>query len=326
MKLSTETVLERGRRVLRIEAAAIEDLIGRLNHRFEEAIEVLFRCRGRVVVTGMGKSGMIARKIASTMSSTGTPAFFLHPAEGVHGDIGMLARGDVVIALSNSGETEELLKILPSIKRFDIPLITLTGKPDSTLARHSTVPLDVSVREEACSIGLVPTASTTTVLAMGDALAVALMDKRGFKEEDFAFFHPGGALGRRLLLQVEDIMHKANEIPFVNEETPMKEVIYAMTSKKVVGTAIVLNPEGKLAGVITDGDLRRALDRNEEIRHLKAAEIMNIHPKTIQKNLLATEAVRIMEEHKVTALIVLNSSRETEGMIRLHDILKAGII
>lgn len=318
-------IIDHAKRVLQVEAQAILDLVGRIDDDFVQAVEVLYNCRGRVVVTGMGKSGIIAKKIAATLTSTGTPAFFLHPAEGVHGDLGILSRGDVVIALSNSGETEELLKLLPSVKRFAIPLICLTGNPKSTLARDSTVVIDVGVKEEACLIGPVPTASTTAALAMGDALAVALLEKRGFKEEDFASIHPGGTLGKRLLLRVEDVMHTGHDVPVVYEDTPMKEVIYEMTSKKL-GCTAVQNRQGRLTGVITDGDLRRLLEKTTDIFHKTAVEVMTPSPKVITRDPLAAQAVQVMERHSITALVVVDAAGRPEGIVHLHDILKMGII
>ena len=318
-------IIDHAKRVLQVEAQAILDLVGRIDDDFVQAVEVLYNCRGRVVVTGMGKSGIIAKKFAATLTSTGTPAFFLHPAEGVHGDLGILSRGDVVIALSNSGETEELLKLLPSVKRFAIPLICLTGNPKSTLARDSTVVIDVGVKEEACLIGPVPTASTTAALAMGDALAVALLEKRGFKEEDFASIHPGGTLGKRLLLRVEDVMHTGHDVPVVYEDTPMKEVIYEMTSKKL-GCTAVQNRQGRLTGVITDGDLRRLLEKTTDIFHKTAVEVMTPSPKVITRDPLAAQAVQVMERHSITALVVVDAAGRPEGIVHLHDILKMGII
>jgi arabinose-5-phosphate isomerase len=318
-------IIDHAKRVLQLEAQAILDLMGRIDERFVEAVDILYDCRGRVVVTGMGKSGIIAKKIAATLASTGTPAFYLHPAEGIHGDLGMLCRGDAVIALSNSGETEELLKILPAIKRFGIPLICLTGNPKSSLARHSSVVIDVGIKEEACRIGSVPTASTTAALAMGDALSVALLEKRGFKEEDFASFHPGGVIGKRLLLRVEDIMHTGHEIPVVYEDTPMKEVIYEMTSKKL-GMTTVQNRQGRLTGVFTDGDLRRLLQKTTDIFHQTAADVMTRSPRIITRDALATQAVLVMERYSITALVVVDPTGKPEGIIHLHDILKMGII
>jgi arabinose-5-phosphate isomerase len=318
-------IIDDARHVLQVEAQAILDLMGRIDERFVEAVDILYDCRGRVVVTGMGKSGIIAKKIASTLASTGTPAFYLHPAEGIHGDLGMLCRGDVVIALSNSGETEEILKILPAMKRFGIPLICLTGNSKSSLAKHSTVVIDVGIKEEACRIGSVPTASTTAALAMGDALSVALLEKRGFKEEDFASFHPGGVIGKRLLLRVEDVMHTGHEIPVVYEDTPMKEVIYEMTSKKL-GMTTVQNRQGRLTGVFTDGDLRRLLQKTTDIFHKTAADVMIRSPRIITRDALATQAVLVMERYSITVLVVVDATGKPEGVIHLHDVLKMGII
>src|SRR3989338_5825565 len=249
-----------GKRVLSIEAKAIEELVSRLDSRFTKAVDILYDCKGRVVVTGMGKSGLIGKKISATFASTGAPSFFLHPAEGIHGDIGMVMQDDVILAISNSGETDEIIALLPIFKRKNLKIICLTGKNDSTLSRNSDVVLDVSVKEEACPMNLVPTASTTVTLAMGDALAVALLERRGFKEEDFALFHPGGTIGRRLLLTVDEIMHTGSDIPMVVEESNMKDVICVITSKKL-GVTTVVDKDKRLAGIITDGDLRRLLER-----------------------------------------------------------------
>ncbi|MEW6325361.1 MAG: KpsF/GutQ family sugar-phosphate isomerase, partial [Nitrospirota bacterium] len=293
---------------------------------FVRALDLLLACRGRVVVTGMGKSGIIGKKIAATLASTGTPALFLHAAEGTHGDLGMLSRRDVVVALSNSGETEELVKILPMVKRLQAPLICLTGKPGSTLAKYSDVVIDVSVPEEAGPLDVVPTSSTTAALAMGDALAVALMERRGFKAEDFALLHPGGALGRRLLLKVEDAMHVGEAIPRVRPLTPMKEAILEMTSKKL-GMTTVCEADGRLAGIITDGDLRRLLQRMPEGAFaLTAGEVMTKNPKTIGREALAAKAVQVMEEYAITALAVVNRAQQVEGILHLHDLLKLGVV
>ena len=273
---------DQARRVLRIEAEAIHALIDRIDERFEQAVNLILNCEGRVVVTGMGKSGLIGKKIAATLASTGTPALFLHPAEGIHGDLGMVTRGDTVIALSNSGETEEVARMLPSFKRLGIKIIALTGKCDSTLAKNSDVVIDVGVEEEACPLGLAPTASTTATLAMGDALAVALLDKRGFREEDFACFHPGGSLGKKLLLRVRDLMHSGDAVPIVGEETLIKDAIYEISSKKM-GITAVLNAAGSLVGVISDGDLRRWMEKTEKsgenLLAKKARDIMTRNPK-----------------------------------------------
>ena len=320
---------EQAKRVLRIEADAVAALIDRIDERFEQAVELILDCKGRVVVTGMGKSGLIGKKIAATLASTGTPALFLHPAEGIHGDLGMVTRGDTVIALSNSGETEEVARMLPALKRLGIKLIALTGNTDSTLAKNSDVVIDVGVKEEACPLGLAPTASTTATLAMGDALAVALLDKRGFREEDFACFHPGGTLGKRLLLRVQDLMHTGDAIPVVSEATLIKDAIYEISSKKM-GVTSVLDNAGKLVGVISDGDLRRWMERTEKtgenLLAKKAKDIMTKNPKVTKREALAAEAVAIMERNSITCLIVTDHDAKPEGVIHLHDLLKAGVV
>lgn len=317
------------KRVLKIEADAVAALIDRIDERFEQAVEMILDCKGRVVVTGMGKSGLIGKKIAATLASTGTPALFLHPAEGIHGDLGMVTRGDTVIALSNSGETEEIARMLPSLKRLGIKIIALTGNTDSTLAKNSDVVIDVGVKEEACPLGLAPTASTTATLAMGDAIAVALLDKRGFREEDFACFHPGGTLGKRLLLRVRDLMHIGDAIPAVSEATLIKDAIYEISSKKM-GVTSVLDSAGKLVGVISDGDLRRWMERTEKtgenLLAKKAKDIMTKNPKVTNREALAAEAVAIMEKNSITCLIVTDHDAKPEGVIHLHDLLKAGVV
>lgn len=320
---------ERAKKVLRIEADAIAALIDRIDNQFEQAVNMILTCEGRVVVTGMGKSGLIGKKIAATLASTGTPALFLHPAEGIHGDLGMVTRGDTVIALSNSGETEEISRMLPSLKRLGIKIIALTGNPESTLARNSDVVINVGVKEEACPLGLAPTASTTAALAMGDALAVALLDLRGFKEEDFACFHPGGALGKKLLLRVRDLMHTGEAIPSVTEGTLIKDAIYEISSKKMGVTAVV-SAGGKLVGIISDGDLRRWMERTEKsgenLLAKQAKDIMTRNPKVANKDSLAAEAVSIMEKNSITCLIVAAGDSVPEGVIHLHDLLKAGVM
>ena len=320
---------EQAKRVLKIEADAVAALIGRIDDRFEQAVRTVLNCEGRVVVTGMGKSGLIGKKIAATLASTGTPALFLHPAEGIHGDLGMVTRGDIVIALSNSGETEELARMLPSLKRLGIRIIALTGNSESTLAKNSDVVIDVGVQEEACPLGLAPTASTTAALAMGDALAVALLEQRGFREEDFACFHPGGTLGKKLLLRVRDLMHTGGEIPMVSEDTLIKDAIYQISSKKMGITAVV-NASGMLVGVISDGDLRRWMEKTEKsgenLLTKRAKEIMTRDPKVANKDALAAEAVAIMEKNSITCLIVSDHSAKPEGVIHLHDLLKAGVV
>jgi arabinose-5-phosphate isomerase len=298
----------------------------RIDESFERAIDVIMGSPGRVVVSGMGKSGLVGQKIASTMASTGTPAFFLHPAEGIHGDLGMIMRGDVVIAISNSGETEEILRILPSIKRLGAHLIAMSGNPMSNLARSSDVFLDVSVAEEACPLGLAPTASTTATLAMGDALAVALLVKRGFKAEDFAIFHPGGSLGKKLILRVEDLMHSGDDIPLVQEHDLMKDALFVITAKGL-GVTGVCDAGGALKGVITDGDLRRALAKGFDILNQRASEIMKCGPLRIKSSELAAAALQIMEQRAITSLFVFENDQISTpcGIIHLHDILKSGI-
>ncbi len=320
-------VIKEAKRVLRVEANSILELADRIDESFSRAVELLCHCEGRVVLMGMGKSGLVGRKIASTFSSTGTPAFFLHPAEGVNGDFGMLAKEDVVIAISKSGETRELLEVLPLIKRYGNRFISLTGNSNSTLARAGDVCLDIHVKEEACPLGLAPTASTTATLALGDALAVALMEKKGFKEEDFALLHPGGTLGKRLLLKVEDLMHVGEAFPMVSEKTLMKDAIFEITSKRL-GVTGVCNAERHLVGVITDGDLRRALEKFNDLPQRKASEVMTKNPKWIEKDALAAKAVQRMEEYSITSLFVFNHSADQVpvGIIHLHDLLKAGVI
>ncbi len=321
--------IEIGKRVLSIEAKAIEDLIGRLNNDFSEAVDLLYNCKGRVVVTGMGKSGLIGKKISATFASTGTPSFFLHPAEGIHGDIGMVMKDDVILAISNSGETDEIVALLPAFKRMNLRLICLTGRYVSTLSKNSDIVLDVSVKEEACPMNIVPTASTTVTLAMGDALAIALLEKRGFKEDDFALFHPGGMLGKRLFLKVEDIMHKIPDVPAVNENSYMKDVICEMTSRKL-GMSTVVDNDKKFLGIITDGDLRRLLERwtgmEKDLFKLTAKEVMTKNPKVISKNALAVTALKMMEDHSITSLVILNEDRTVQGVIHLHDLLRKGIV
>ena len=322
-----EAIVDTAKRVFRIEAEAISALADRIDGNFTTAVEMVLGCQGRVVITGMGKSGLICQKVAATMASTGTPAFFLHPAEGIHGDLGMLMKGDVVIAVSNSGETEELTRILPVIKRMGLPLIAMAGNPDSTLARAGDVFLDISVREEACPLGLAPTASTTATLAMGDALAVALLVQRGFKDEDFALFHPGGALGKRLLLRVEDLMHSGGDIPMVGLETPLKEALFEITSKKL-GITGVAGSGGELAGVFTDGDLRRSIEEGFDVLNRPIRELMNLNPKRILRTNLAAKALQKMEQHSITSLFVFESEEAVKpvGIIHLHDLLKAGVV
>lgn len=320
-------ILAEARRVLEIEAASVSALADRLDEQFTGAVEMMLACTGRVVVTGMGKSGLICQKMAATMASTGTPALFLHPAEGLHGDLGMLMKGDVVIAVSNSGETEEITRILPTIKRMGLPLIAMAGNPASALARAGDFFLDISVKEEACPLQLAPTASTTATLAMGDALAVSLLVRRGFKEEDFALYHPGGALGKRLLLRVEDIMHDESAIPSVPLGTLLKDSLYEISSKQL-GITGVVDPQGAIVGVFTDGDLRRTIEKGVEVLNRPIEEFMNPNPKRILRSNLAAKALQIMESHSITSLFVFETDAATNpiGIIHLHDLLKAGVI
>jgi arabinose-5-phosphate isomerase len=317
-------VLETAKRVLEAERYAVLRLVERLDERFVEAVEMLNECRSRVVITGMGKSGIIAKKIASTMASGGVPSLFLHPAEGVHGDLGMIASGDVVVALSNTGETGELVALLPYIKRLGVGLVAMTGNPLSTLAQRADVVLDVSVDAEASEIGPMPTASTAAAMAMGDALAVALMERKGFCQEDFAILHPAGGLGRRLMT-VGELMTTGEAVPRVVETTPLKDVIFEISSKKL-GMTTVVTDEGELRGIITDGDLRRLMERRNDLLNVVAKDFMSTNPKTIDPEALATRALKIMEDHTITSLLILDEAHRVEGVIHLHDILRAGII
>ena len=329
--MSKAVILERAKAVLDIEAQGIVSLIDRLDESFVRAVELLYECRGKVVVTGMGKSGLICRKIAATLSSTGTPSFFLHAGDANHGDMGMIMEGDVVLAVSNSGETEEVLRLIPILKRLGIKLITVTGNHGSSLSRAADVVLDASVKEEACPLGLSPTASTTAALALGDALAVSLLEKKGFKEEDFALRHPGGTLGRKLLLRVEDLMHRDADVPLVREETSMREAILVITSKRL-GVTGVTDKRGNLIGVITDGDLRRGLQAHGDgILGKSAAEVMVLKPRSIEKDALASQALARMEENMprpITSLFVVERPGDTVpiGILHIHDLLKAGIV
>ena len=320
---SDQKIIDIARRALKIESEAVAGLVERINDDFVNIVHHIDKCQ-HLVITGMGKSGIIGKKIASTFSSLGLPTLFIHAAEASHGDLGMIVENDTVIAISNSGETEEVLKLLPSFKRINCTLVAVTGKPKSTLAKCSDYVLNVGVQEEACSIDLVPTASTTATLALGDALAVAFMGLRGIQEEDFAQNHPGGTLGRRLLTTVADLMHVGDDIPTVFENSGAKEVIAEM-SKKRLGMTIVTDQSGKLKGMVTDGDLRRLMEKNKDISKLNASNMMAKKPKTITQETLAAKAIQVMEEHSITSLIVSNEN-EIAGVIHLHDILKAGIV
>ncbi|MGQ0529773.1 MAG: KpsF/GutQ family sugar-phosphate isomerase [Panacagrimonas sp.] len=314
-----------GRRTLEIERDAIAALIERVDQSFVHACELMLACKGRVIVTGMGKSGHIAGKIAATLASTGTPAFFVHPAEASHGDLGMITRTDVVLALSNSGETPEVLTILPLFKRMGAPIIAMTGKPGSTLAKAADAHLDVSVAQEACPLNLAPTASTTATLAMGDALAVALLEARGFTPEDFALSHPGGALGRRLLLKIRDVMREGDALPRVAPGTRLTEALIEMT-RKGLGMTTVVDADQRVIGIYTDGDLRRTLDQGVDVRGASIDQVMTRGGKSIGPDQLAAEAVQMMEQHKVSALLVKDASGALVGVIHMHDLLRAGVV
>lgn len=313
------------KRVLKIEAEAIERLARRLGPEFNKSIDILSQTRGRVIVTGMGKGGIIGQKISATLSSTGTPSLFLHSAEAIHGDLGRVTRDDVILAISNSGETEEVIRLLPLIKKIGAKLIALTGNVRSNLARHSDCILDVSVEREACPLGLAPTASTTAALAMGDAIAVCLLEKKGFKEEDFAFYHPGGALGKRLLLKVEDIMRKGKSNPVVKESVLVKDVLLEITHARA-GAASVVDKKGKLSGIFTDGDLRRHLKSDANLALKNVRDVMTKGPITISKDCLASEALRILKEKRIDELPVVDSKFRPIGMLDVQDLLKAGLV
>jgi len=311
--------LDTARRVLKIEAQAIEDVLMRLNATFERAVDLLFACKGRVTVTGMGKSGIVGRKISATLSSTGTPSFFLHPAEALHGDLGMLARGDAMLAISYGGETREIIALLDALKRLEIPLVALTGNPKSTIAQASEIVLDVSVNEEACSLNLAPTASTTVAMAVGDALAVSLLERRDFRHDDFAALHPAGSLGKKLL-RVDKVMHVGNALPRVAPQTAMPDVFHEMSAKKL-GMTTVANADGTLAGILTDGDLRRLMEKHGGATlSMTAAQCMNANPLTVRPNTLASEALTLMEKRKITSIVVTDDARKLLGVVHLHDL------
>tara|TARA_B110000858_G_scaffold174342_1_gene206851 strand:+ start:893 stop:1858 length:966 start_codon:yes stop_codon:yes gene_type:complete len=314
-----------GLRTVELEAKAVSQLTPRINQNFVLACETILACQGRVVVTGMGKSGHIGNKIASTLASTGTPAFFVHPGEASHGDLGMITKADVVIAISNSGSTSEVTRLLPLIIRLGIPLISMTGDANSQLSQAACAHLDVSVTSEACPLNLAPTTSTTVTLVMGDALAIALLEARGFSAEDFAFSHPGGALGRKLLLRVCDIMHKDEDVPKVMIDQPLQDALIEMTQKGF-GMTTIISKDKTLIGVFTDGDLRRAIDQKVNISTTTMATVMSPHPKTINKDMLAVEALTIMESTSITALIVEDEKGRPTGVLHLHDILRAGVV
>jgi arabinose-5-phosphate isomerase len=324
VKAVTDSALDLARQVLRTEAAAILGLVDRLGADFGRALDLLAGCRGRVTVTGMGKSGIICRKIAATLSSTGTSAFFLHPAEAIHGDLGALRDDDVVVALSHSGETDEIVRLIEPIRRIGARLVVLTGSPRSTLARAADVTLDCGVPEEACPMNLVPTASTTAALALGDALAMSLLVRKGFRQEDFASLHPGGRLGRRLM-RVEQSMHGGQAAPVVRITTPMPDIFHEMSSKRL-GMTCVVDDDGRLVGVFTDGDLRRLMSRTIDVLALRAGDVMTHQPITIERHQLAVEALRVMETHKITAIVVVDAGGCVEGVVHLHDLWRTQMI
>ena len=324
-KISPEKLKALGQAVIQTEQVELSALIKRIDNKFVDACNIILQCNGRTVVTGMGKSGHIANKIAATLASTGTPSFFVHPGEASHGDLGMITTDDVVIALSNSGETDEIVALLPVIKRLNTPLITLTGNPDSTLAKTSTVNIDVSVKKEACPLGLAPTSSTTATLAMGDAIAIALLESRGFSENDFALSHPGGTLGRRLLLRVNDIMHTGEEIPKVNESATLGEALVEM-SKKGLGVTTIVNKDGVVLGIFTDGDLRRALDSGADFKNCYVKDVMTKNGKQIIVDSLAASALALMENHRINALVVVDEKNKLCGILNMHDLLRARVI
>ena len=314
------------KRVLQTEADAVRALIDKLDGSFEKAIDIIYEARGRVVVTGMGKSGLVGKKIAATLASTGTPAFFLHPAEASHGDLGMVTTRDVIIAISNSGETDEITDLIPFLKRFNVTVISMTGNPNSTLALAADVSLDISVKEEACPLGITPTASTTATLAMGDAIAVTLLVKRGFRQEDFASFHPSGSLGKKLFIRVRDLMHKGDALPVIDPSTSVMNAVMEISSKRL-GIAIVAGDDRKLLGIVTDGDVRRGIQKwGKDFFDMKAEEVMTNNPKAISQDELAAKALSVMETYSITSLVVPDHEGKAVGIIHLHDILKEGIV
>ena len=324
-EISPDKLKALGKAVIETEQAALSNLIERIDDKFVMACQILLRCEGRVVVIGMGKSGHIGNKIAATLASTGTPAFFVHPGEASHGDLGMITNKDVVMVLSNSGETDEVVALLPVIKRLNTAMIALTGKPNSTLANSATVNIDVSVTKEACPLGLAPTASTTATLAMGDAIAIALLEARGFSENDFALSHPGGTLGRRLLIHVSDIMHTENEIPKVSENALLSDALLEMTHKGL-GVTTIVDDEDRVLGIFTDGDLRRTLDSNIDINTCLVKKVMTENGKHIQANALAASALALMEKHRINALVVIDDQGKLIGILNMHDLLRARVV
>jgi arabinose-5-phosphate isomerase len=322
--VNKEEIIKKGKEVVRIETNAISDLINSIDDEFVKALQILYECKGRVVLTGMGKSGLIARKIVATLNSTGTASIYLHPTDALHGDLGMVRKEDAVIMISKSGATEELANLIPMLKRLNVKLIAMTGNRDSKLESECDVLLNVGVKEEACPFDLAPTASSTAALVMGDALAVVLLQMREFTEEDFAVLHPGGSLGKRLSLSIKEIMHKGESVPIVKEDTSIKDVIFEISSKRL-GTTTVVDKDGKLSGVVTDGDLRRLLEKTMDIKALKAKDIMTRKPKVMKDSYLASFALQTMENFKITTLIIVNDLNKPVGIIHLHDLVNLGI-
>ncbi|HIJ59631.1 MAG TPA: KpsF/GutQ family sugar-phosphate isomerase [Nitrospirae bacterium] len=318
-------IIDTAKRVLKIESEAVANLIDRIDDNFVKAVEAILNCKGRVVVTGMGKSGLVGKKISATLASTGTPALFLHPAEASHGDLGMVASKDIIIAISNSGETRELVQLIPYLKRFNVLLIAMTGFAESTLARQSDIHIDISVKEEACHISIIPTSSTTAAMAMGDAIAVALITMRGFKETDFAFFHPGGSIGKKLIIKVSDLMHTGDEIPIVDPNATLSRAVLEISSKRL-GMVVITDDSWKILGIITDGDVRRGIEKwGKDFFEMRAGEVMTKNPKMISEDELAVKALKIMEDHSITTLVIPDDRGSIKGIIHIHDILRQGI-
>jgi arabinose-5-phosphate isomerase len=322
--LTSEEIINKGRKVVQIESEAVLQLLERINENFSKAVELIYNSKGRVVFTGMGKSGLIARKIVATLNSTGTASIFMHPTDALHGDLGMVRKDDIVILISKSGKTEELINLIPMFKRIGVPIIGMLGELNSKIAKDCDIVLDISVKEEACPYDLAPTSSTTVSLVMGDALAIALLEMKGFTANDFAMLHPGGSLGKRLSLKISEIMYAGKDVPIVSENANLKDAILEITSKRL-GTTCVVNENGVLTGIITDGDLRRLLEKTDEIKNLKAIDVMTKNPKTITKDLLASFALQLMEKYNITSLIVIDSQKKPEGMVHLHDLVKLGL-
>ena len=322
--MTENEIIKTGRDVIKIEADAVANLEKSINQDFVKAVDIIYATKGRIVLTGMGKSGLIARKIVATLNSTGTAAIYLHPTDALHGDLGMVRKEDVVILISKSGATEEIEKLIPMLKRLGVKLISMSGNPNSSIVKQSDIFLNINVKEEACPHDLTPTSSTTATLVMGDALSVALLQKRGFTAEDFALLHPGGSLGKRLSLKIDEIMTKGDGVPVVKENSSIKDIILEMTSKRL-GTTCVVNERGMLSGIITDGDLRRLLEKTMDVKHLVATDIMSKNPKVTEKDYLASFALQLMENHKITSLIVTDGDKKPIGIVHLHDLINLGL-